>query len=107
MTTAQKFWSRLDKIAIAVFGPRLQLFALIAGVPVLTMVAAWVISIISKGWPASQAELQLTILANALYGLLALIAVGILAIAAGLIHGVRLSGFGASVDVDLDGNDQP
>lgn len=59
----------------------LRLWAIIAGAPFLTGLAVWLVQIVRTGWPAERAEQQLTILGYALFGVLALVGVIVIALA--------------------------
>lgn len=59
----------------------LRLWSIIAGAPFLTAMAAWLVHIIRTGWPQDRAEQQLTILGYALFAVLGLVAVIVIALA--------------------------
>lgn len=58
----------------------LRLWAIILGAPFLCGGAVWLVYLIRYGWPEDRAEQQLTILGFALYGVLTLIAVVVIAL---------------------------
>lgn len=83
-------------------GPRGQLLALMLAGPVACIFAVWLIHIVAGvWWPLALRPQQLQILGYALFGMLGLIYVVIIALSAGLIKGVRLHGLGFDADVSL------
>lgn len=91
-----------------VSGPRLQLWAIIGAAPVATLLVVWMVRIIkAPSWPVALREAQLGILAVVVYALLTILGLVILAIASGLITGVKLTGpggFSAEIETDDDRN---
>lgn len=103
------FWDFLARLGrtirtavVAMAGPRLQLWTLILGSPVVTyLILRWVKDAQSPLWPVDLRNQQLGILGNAIYLGFGLLYVFILAITAGLIKGLKLTapgGFSAEVD---------
>lgn len=84
-------------------GPRVQMIALAVAGPVLTAMVCWLIWLVRNGWPSSLASQQLTILGWALAGAMALLGIVVIAMTAGLIKGVKLSGpVGLSAEINTD-----
>lgn len=61
--------------------------------------AVWLITLVRWDWPADRAEQQLTILGNALYGMIALMALVTLGLSIrNAIRNIKASALGASVE---------
>lgn len=80
----------------------LRLWAIIGGAPFLTGMAAWLVHIIRTGWPDDRAEQQLSILGYALFGVLGLVAVIVIALATVKVRATTPAG---SLEVGGQGND--
>lgn len=63
--------------------------------------AIWLVTLIRWDWPADRAEQQLTILGNALYGMIALMALVTLGLSIrNAIRNIKASALGASVEAN-------
>jgi hypothetical protein len=79
----------------------LRLWSIVCGAPFLTALALWLVEIIRKGWPLDRAEQQLAILGYALFGVLALVAIIVIALATVKVRATTPAG-----SLEVGGEDQ-
>lgn len=96
------FGSGAGKVIAMMTGPRLQLWAMVLGAPVMTaLVYLWVEKATSMRWPVEHRLEQMLTLREAIRYAFSILALFVLAIAAGLITGVKLQGPGGfSAEID-------
>lgn len=97
------------RVLDAITGPRLQLWTLILGSPVVTLVILrWVDTIKSGAWPADLRGQQLALMGHFVFLAFGLLYLFVIAIAAGLITGVKLTGPGGfTAEIDTADSTMP
>jgi len=91
-------FSRIWRAAFAVGS--LRLWSIILGAVPLTAFAIWLVWLVRYGWPEDRAEQQLTILGEALFGTLALLAIIVVALATVKVRATTPAG-----SLDIGGQD--
>jgi hypothetical protein len=96
------FGAGAGRVITMMTGPRLQLWAMVLGAPVMTaLVYVWVDRATSMRWPVEHRLEQMLTLREAIRYGFSILGMFVLAIAAGLITGVKLQGPGGfSAEID-------
>ena len=81
----------------------LRLWAIILGAPPLTALAVWLVGVVkSEGWPEGLRAAQLTILGNALYIVLGIVAIIVVALSLVTVRATLPGGASLSIGGDDD-----
>lgn len=97
------------KVIAMMTGPRLQLWAMVLGAPIMTgLLYIWVDRATSMRWPVEHRLEQMMTLREAIRYAFAILGLFVMAIAAGLITGVKLQGPGGfSAEIDTADSTHP